>query len=119
MDGSTNLIPKMDIEILKKEYKNLINQLYSPEQYYQRVKAFLQEYRLPKIKLNLNPGFIFENLPAFFRSIIRLGILGKERLYYWKLFFWTLFHKPNLFPQAITFSIYGYHFRKICELHVN
>lgn len=119
VDGSTNLIPKMDIEILKKEYKNLINQLYAPEQYYQRVKAFLQEYRLPKIKLNLNPGFVFENLLAFFRSIIRLGILGKERLYYWNLFFWTLFHKPDLFPQAITFSIYGYHFRKICELHVN
>jgi len=119
VDGSTNFIPKMDIDLLKNEYTDLLNNLYSPEKYYQRVKTFLQEYSLPKVKLNVDLPFITENLMAFLRSIIRLGVISKERFYYWKLFFWTLFHKPRSFPQAITFSIYGYHFRKICELHVN
>jgi hypothetical protein len=52
------------------------------------------------------------------RSIVRLGIVGKERAQYWKLFWWTVFRRPSALPTAITFAIYGYHFRKICELHV-
>ena len=118
VDGSTNLVPKMDADILKNEYKKLINKLYAPEQYYQRVKKFLQEYQPSKVNIHLNFKIVFDNLMAFVRSIFRLGIFSKERLYYWKLFFWTLFHKPRLFPQAITYSIYGYHFQKICELHI-
>ncbi len=45
----------------------------------------------------------------------RLGIMGKERFQYWKLLLWTISRRPQLFPLAITFAIYGHHFRKICE----
>jgi len=31
---------------------------------------------------------------------------------------WTLLRRPRLFPLAVTLSIYGYHFRRVCELHV-
>jgi hypothetical protein len=44
-----------------------------------------------------------------------LGVIGRERFHFWKLFFWTLAKRPRLFPLAITFAIYGYHFRKITE----
>ncbi len=44
---------------------------------------------------------------------VRLGIIGKERYQYWKLFFWSLFRRPRLFPLAITLAIYGFHFRKV------
>ncbi len=114
VDGSTNIIPTMNLEVLKNGYKNLLDHLYSPKMYYQRVKTFLREYKLPKIKFHLSPEYVL----AFFRSIVRLGIIGRERFEYWKLFFWTLMHKPRKFPLAIELAIYGYHFRKICELHV-
>ena len=52
---------------------------------------------------------------GLFKSIIKLGIIGKERIYYWKLFFWSLFRRPVLFPMAITCAIYGFHFRRIFE----
>lgn len=52
---------------------------------------------------------------AFFKSIVMLGVIGKERLHFWKLFFWSLVRRPRLFPLAITFAIYGYHFRKVTE----
>jgi len=60
----------------------------------------------------------WDYLAAFFRSIFVLGVRGKERLEYWRLFFWTLLHRPRLFPLAITFAIYGFHFRRVCELYV-
>jgi hypothetical protein len=52
---------------------------------------------------------------ALFKSMLFLGVIGKERLYFWKLFFWSLIRKPRLFPLAITYAVYGFHFRKVAE----
>ena len=114
VDGTTNIIPVMNFDTLREGYYNILQHIYSPEHYYQRVKTFLREYKTPKIQASLE----VEYLLAFFRSIYRLGILGKERVHYWKLLLWTLFRRPSLFPLAVTLAIYGHHFRKICELHV-
>jgi radical SAM superfamily enzyme YgiQ (UPF0313 family) len=114
VDGTTNIIPVMNLDTLREGYLHLLQYIYSPEHYYQRVRTFLREYKPPKIKSPLE----FEYILAFLRSIYRLGILGKERSHYWKLLFWTLFRRPKLFPLAITLAVYGYHFRKVCELHI-
>lgn len=111
-DGTTNIIPRMGLDQLHEGYRNILQNIYSPRPYYQRVKTFLREYKPPKAK----PHFEFEYILAFWRSVYRLGILGQERVHYWKLLGWTLMRRPRLFPLAITLAIYGHHFRKICEL---
>lgn len=113
VDGSTNIVPKMGFETLLTGYKHLLNQIYSPRLYYERMITFLKEYRAPRIKLTLSG----EHILALWLSIYHLGIRGVERFYFWKLWLWVLLHKPRLFPNAITLAIYGYHFRKICELN--
>lgn len=114
VDGLTNILPKMDLHVLQEGYRHVLDSLYSPKDYYQRVINFLREYRLPKVSVPID----FSQVMAFLRSIYRLGIRGAERVYYWRLFFWTLFHRPKLFPTAITLAIYGFHFRKVVELHI-
>ena len=114
VDGMTNIIPNMNLDLLREGYRNILQYIYAPKHYYERVKTFLAEYRPPRLQVKLS----FQEVMAFFRSIVRLGIIGKERLQYWNLLFWTLFHRPRLFPQAVTLAIYGYHFRLICERHV-
>ncbi len=111
-DGTTNIIPKMDPALLKEGYRYILSCLYSPGNYYRRVRVFLKEYRKPRVGVPIDLQYIF----AFFRANIRLGILGKERFHYWKMLFWTLFRKPRFFPEAVTFAIYGYHFRKVAKL---
>ncbi len=114
-NGTTNIIPKMGINSLQSGYQSLLEELYSPEGFYGRVKTFLENYTLPEI------GAVqihVEEILAFFRSIWELGIKGKERKEFWKLFFWALLKYPKKFPLAITFSIYGYHFRQIFEKNV-
>jgi len=118
VDGTTNIIPNMNLDTLREGYKNVLQHIYSPEHYYQRVKTFLREYKPPKIKASLDLAHVLEYILAFSRSIYHLGIVGKERVHYWKLLFWTLFRRPELFPLAVTLAIYGHHFRKVCELHV-
>ncbi|HHW29335.1 MAG TPA: DUF4070 domain-containing protein, partial [Syntrophomonadaceae bacterium] len=37
----------------------------------------------------------------------------KGRRHYWKFLMKTLIKYPRFLPEAITFAIYGFHFRKI------
>jgi radical SAM superfamily enzyme YgiQ (UPF0313 family) len=111
VDGTTNIISRMNLDMLRAGYRRIMEHIYSPKYYYERVRTFLREYKPPKIK----PPLDLQRVLAFFRSIVRLGIFGKERFYYWRLLLWTLFHRPKLFPEAVTFAIYGHHFRKVCE----
>lgn len=113
-DGTTNIIPRMELKALYDGYKKILGHIYAPKHYYERVKTFLQEYKTPPAAIPLD----LQSLMAFFRSCIRLGIFGKERYQYWKLLLWTLRKRPELLPLAITFAIYGHHFRKIYELHI-
>jgi radical SAM superfamily enzyme YgiQ (UPF0313 family) len=113
VDGTTNIVPSMGLDILHEGYKRIMRHIYSPKPYYQRVKTLLGEYEPPKIKAPLD----FEYVLAFFRSVYHLGIVDRERAYYWKLCSWTLFRRPRLLPLAITLAVYGFHFRKICELY--
>ncbi len=114
VDGSTNIIPKMDIHLLKKGYQEILAHIYSPKLFYQRVKTFLKSYN----PVNGSKHIEWQEVLALFRSIYWLGIRGAESKEYWRLFFWTLFNCPEKFPLAITFSIYGYHFRQVRDRHV-
>jgi radical SAM superfamily enzyme YgiQ (UPF0313 family) len=110
-DGATNIIPAMSLDTLREGYRKILEQIYAPKNYYQRVKVFLREYRPPKVRATLG----FQYRMAFLRSIYRLGILGRERFHFWRLLFWTQFHRPRLLTEAVTLAIYGYHFRKVAE----
>lgn len=113
VDGTTNIVPSMSMDALQEGYKNILRSVYSPEHYYQRIKTFFREYKPKKADTHLD----VRRLLVLFRSIFYLGIMGKERVYYWKLFL-TYFHQPRLFPLAISLAICGYHFRKVCEQQV-
>ena len=114
VDGTTNIIPTMSMDALKAGYRRILDQIYAPAPYYQRVRTFLREFKGPQVRERLRMHHIL----AMLRSMIHLGIVGRERTQYWKLLLWTQFRRPHLLPNAVTLAIYGYHFRKMCEKHV-
>ena len=114
VDGTTNVIPKMGLEPLLNGYRDLMHRIYSPKPYYERIKTFLRDYRDPNVGVPLDLQIFL----AFFRAGLRLGVLGKGRLHYWRLLAWTVFHRPRLLSLAITFAINGYHLRRICDLRI-
>jgi radical SAM superfamily enzyme YgiQ (UPF0313 family) len=114
-DSTINFIPKMDYKKLMRGYERIINSIYSPEPYYKRVMIFLREYK-PLQKKGFQ--FHFYYLGAFFKSLLILGIKDKGRVYYWRLFFWSLFNRPRLFASAITLAIFGLQYRKIFEKYL-
>ena len=115
-DCSINFIPKMDYEILINGYKHILNTIYSPKQYYERVKIFLKEYQ-PRGK---GWGKIeFNHLKGLVKSMWILGVKEKGRRYYWKLFVSTLLKNPRTFPLSISLAVYGFHFRKVVEKYIS
>ncbi|MFO7933484.1 MAG: B12-binding domain-containing radical SAM protein [Bacteroidales bacterium] len=109
-DYSMNFIPKMDTEVLQKGYRHILESIYSSKAYYERVIYFLKDFQ-PQAKAGT--AITVKHIQALLRSIFVIGIFSRSRVYYWKLFLWSLFRRPRLFPMAITYSIYGYHFQKV------
>jgi len=107
-DFSLNFVPRMNVDELIDGYKSIIHNIYSVKPYYQRIRAFLKNYKGKRTKA---VRVEFAHIKAFMRSIFIIGIMNKGRLEYWKLFFWTLFKRPALFPDAMTLAVYGYHYR--------
>ena len=114
-DFSINFIPKMKYQELLKGYKKILKTIYSPKYYYNRVLSLFRTLNAKQFKLKAK-RFQWIYLVAFFKSVWYLGIMERGRLYYWKLFFWTLICRPRLFPAAISYSITGFHFRKVFNI---
>ena len=110
-DFTMNFVPKMDRELLENGYQHIVKTIYSPKYYYERVTSFLSRYN----PVRISEGYNLSDIRAFLRSIFKIGIFGKERKYFWRLLRWSARNKPDTFPVAVRFSIYGYHFRKLYE----
>jgi len=109
-DYSINFVPAMGRELLLEGYNRIVNGIYASKPYYERIKTFLEHYN-PVIKTQTRVTWI--KFIAVLKSIIYIGILNKNRVYYWQLILWSIRNKPKVFPLAVTYSIFGYHFRKV------
>ncbi len=110
VSGSLNFIPKMDREAILNGYQWVMDTLYSPEKYYERILNFLKYYQ-PRAKTKL----LFSDVATFLRSFWYLGIWDQSgtRKYYWKLLKKALLNYRNALADVVTLAIYGYHFRKL------
>ena len=112
-DLSMNFVPRMNYNDLIVGYKKIIRDIYTTKPYYKRIRRLLLNYK-PR---NTKPASInFATLIAFFKSIFIIGVINKGRSNYWKLMIWTLFRRPGSMVDAITYTIYGYHYRTVYGL---
>jgi hypothetical protein len=100
----------MNMDVLMEGYKKIVKTIYSPKEYYQRVKVFLKEFKPPFRKV---PKLHFYYIKALFASIWHSGIKDPGKKYYWRLVFWSIFKRPSTFPYVIGMSITRIHFSKV------
>lgn len=110
MDLSMNFVPKMNYDTLVNGYRKILSTVYAPKYYYERLRRFLKEYR-PSQEAPFH--FRLNYVGALVKSMYYLGVVGEERLHFWRLFFWSLLCRPKVFPLAITLTIYGFHFKTV------
>jgi hypothetical protein len=101
----------MNPQVLLEGYKKIVTTIYEPSRYYERILEFFKEFK--PVKRNRLKMFRLCYLKALFKAMFYLGVLERGRRHYWKLLLKTLTKYPRFLPEAITFAIYGFHFRKI------
>lgn len=109
-----NFIPVMNSQKLLDGYRRIISTIYEPRQYYQRVLDFLDHYN-PRVQKRLKPA----DVAAFLRSILKQGILEKDRVQYWKFLIQAYRRNAAAFSDAVTLAIMGHHFQKVTELNIS
>ena len=109
-DFTLNFIPVMNIDSLMLGYKIVLDTIFAPKYYNKRIITYLKEYK--KIAVNKKLSLRMQ-LKAFSKTIWKLGITRRGQIHFWKLMFWTIFIKPSLLSEAVTHSIYGYHYRTV------
>jgi radical SAM superfamily enzyme YgiQ (UPF0313 family) len=112
-DFSMNFVPRMKLETLIAGYKNVLDTIYSPRHYYERVVTFLKEYR-PRKSPGINK-LRLSHVTGFIKALWVLGVVDKGKTYFWKLIFTTLLKRPRKLPISLGLSASGFHFRKVVE----
>ena len=107
----TNVITRMDRETLRSNYRTLLRALYSPRNYYDRVKNFLARYKEPKEQAPVTGDVLLAVVRCFFW----LGLIRKGRTHFWRVFLWTVLHKRESMKNFVGLAILGYRFRKVQE----
>jgi radical SAM superfamily enzyme YgiQ (UPF0313 family) len=111
-DGELNFIPRLNPELLRSGYRRIVHTIYSPREYYQRVRTFLSEYRMPKTGPKSRSKW---DMRALLKTVWRIGIVRSGRGYFWRLIFHVVSKYPTVFAEAVRIAIYGFHFRKVAE----
>jgi radical SAM superfamily enzyme YgiQ (UPF0313 family) len=106
-----NFKPRLNKEFLQSGYRELMNKLYEPKTYYQRIRTFLDEYRAGGPRLRVSRA----DLGAFLKSFWLLGLWYRGRRAYWRFFWATLLRRPRTFRHAIELAIMGHHFRRVAS----
>jgi radical SAM superfamily enzyme YgiQ (UPF0313 family) len=106
-----NFETRLPREFLVRNYRALMERLYEPRVYYQRIQAFLDQHRVrgPRPRV----GWI--DLCAFGKSLWIMGVVHRGRRAFWRFFASTLVRHPAQFGLAITLAIYGHHFRQVAK----
>jgi len=112
-DLSMNFKPKMNYHDLLDGYKSIIRNIYSTKPYYKRLRQLLSNYK--RIS-NGRTKIDFLIIAGLIKSVFVIGIVNKGRREYWKLIIWTLIHRPGSIVEALTYTVYGYHFRTVYGL---
>ena len=112
-DFSINFVPRMKYETLVTGYQHVLDTIYSPRHYYERVVTFLKEYK-PRKTAGISQ-LRFSHITSLIKSFWFLGVTNKGRRYFWKLQISTLLKRPRHFPLSISLSVSGFHFRKVAE----
>jgi radical SAM superfamily enzyme YgiQ (UPF0313 family) len=112
-DCSLNFVPRMDAARLVEGYKQILDTIYSPKEYYRRALDCLS--RVKQEAVHIHYSNLITEVGSFMRLVLKLGIFDRERLEFWKYFRRVLAEHRHSFSHAMVLAAMGYHFRQLTE----
>ena len=117
-EDATNVIPKMGIEELRDGYKKIIDRIYSPESVYNRSIKYFEAEKSYKVRFPLRRKVRLTDVLTALKIIFKLGVLDKNRTYFWKLIFHTAKKNHNYLDLAVLFSLILYQYSILREENI-
>ncbi len=99
----------MNKQQLLNGFDHIIRGVYDGKTFYTRMHKFLHIFNPNK---QVKTTIAFPQLGTFIKSLFLLGLFDSSRKDFWRLVYWSVRRKPEVILLAITYSIYGYYFRK-------
>ncbi len=104
-----NFEPVLEERKLIAGYRRVLATLYSDEAYYARCREYLKS-------ANLRSGSIGSHwMRPLFLSVLRIGLLGRRRVHYWRLLAQGARRGLPEFAQAVMLAILGEHMVRYTE----
>ena len=96
-------------------YQSIMQTIYSPREYYQRVRDSLK--RTPHGAGDAKNYDFIHSVTAFARIAVKLGVLDRERKEFWRFFGHALAKHRDRFAESLRLAAMGYHFRKLSDTY--
>ena len=110
-----NFKTRMDPAFLVQGYQSIMRTIYSPREYYARVRRSMRRTTLQTVQPN--PYGIFKGFAIMSRILFRLGILDRERMEFWRFFTHSLIRHRARLADSLRLAAVGYHFRKLSDAY--
>jgi hypothetical protein len=109
--STVNFVPKMDVDMLVNGYQSIMKTIYKPREYYQRALDSLK--RTANDMPEPTPYNLAQEIQAFVRLVLKLGVIDGERKEFWRFFIQALRKHHDRMTESLRFAAMGYHFRKL------
>lgn len=111
-ENRSNMIHRMDKEILEAGYRRVLENVCSAESVYRRAKLFLSEKKRFKVKNGIRRKITPEVILTAVRVVYFLGIRDNNRHYFWGILFWLVRKKKFRYADtAVYFIALMYHYK--------
>jgi radical SAM superfamily enzyme YgiQ (UPF0313 family) len=107
-EGDTNIVPIMDPVVLYKGFIEVIDNIYTPKQSFERLMNFFDTYRFPKSSVRIKERLSMKQVKMALTIIYKLGIADSNRKYFWKLVGWSVFNNRKMLDKAFFYGIMMY-----------
>lgn len=108
-----NFVPRMPVGQLYHGFGNLLKEVLLPDKVFIRIKRFMKDYRGAQVVNKINRTTQARDIATFFRILLHLGILSKNRKQYWILLRWGLKNYPGRLDQIFLFIVLSEHFHQL------
>jgi hypothetical protein len=94
----------MGLEMLNNGFTHVTENLYTCKHSYERMKNFFRTYRYPKTDVKVKESIPFSLVVSILKGLIKLGVIDKDRYYFWKLILWTVSYNKKHIDLAVLYT---------------
>lgn len=111
-----NFKTRLDPAYLVRGYQRIMQTIYGPREYYERVLDSLGRTSRPRT-VETYTYSVPAGIAALMRISFKLGLIDRERKEFWRFFMQALIKHRKQFADSLRLAAVGYHFRKLSEAY--